>query len=295
MGVPGLWPLVQKEGYVAVLQRFPTSPPNTQYHVDILGSFFSVIRQIFINSDTAVACMKFERHLVSCRFLKASTILHLDGPSPAEKDATNKERQAKRAKALIKADNVLNKMEEAIHDQQGRLRRQEFKTLNKAIVESFYLTQELRQALVQHLHTNGWNICNCCFEADTCIGEKCRQDDIVVTRDSDSLIYSNISTIWRPSRGGYLVYSIPQVLLQLRISRAGLTALGVVSQNDYGKGIHNLGVKTNLKATRAVDNEGKDWLMVRYLHLLVLVTYSNRVYTFSLYYFDFRTIDHCEG
>ncbi|KAF9319041.1 hypothetical protein BG006_003063, partial [Podila minutissima] len=32
---------------------------------------------------------------------------------------------------------------------------------------------------------------------------------------------------------------IPQLLLQLQLSRVGLTTLGVVSQNDYGKGVHS--------------------------------------------------------
>ncbi|KAF9914374.1 hypothetical protein FBU30_002589, partial [Linnemannia zychae] len=256
MGVPGLWPLIREEGYDAILQRFPTATPNTQYHIDILGSFFSIVRRSFINSETAVACIKFEKYLVSCQFSKASTVLHLDGPSPAAKDATNKARQAKRTQALIKADSLLTKMEESVHNQHGKLRKREFITLNKAIVASFYFTQELRQALAKHLQSNGWNVCICSFEADTCIGEKCRQEDVVVTRDSDSLIYSNINTIWRPSRGGYLIYSLPQVLLKLQLSRSALTVLGVVSQNDYGKGIYNLGIKTNIKIIRLVDDKG---------------------------------------
>ncbi|KAF9915037.1 hypothetical protein FBU30_002207, partial [Linnemannia zychae] len=148
-------------------------------------------------------------------------------------------------------------MEEAIHNQHGKLRKRDFKTLNKAITNSFYFTRNLRQALAKHLRANGWNVCCCSFEADTCIGEKCRQDDVVVTRDSDSLIYNSINTIWRPSKGGYLVYSVPQVLLKIQLSRSGLTALGIVSQNDYGKGIHNLGLKTNIKIMRQIDDKGK--------------------------------------
>ncbi|KAG0061389.1 hypothetical protein BGZ92_006491, partial [Podila epicladia] len=171
----------------------------------------------------------------------------MDGPSPAEKYATNNERQTKRTKALTKANKLLTSMEETLHHE-GKLRKQQFKTLDKAIVDSFYFSHELRQALVQHLRTNGWNVCECRSEADTCIGANCKQDDIVITRDSDALIYSNINTIWRPiSRRRYLVYNIPQLLLQLQLSRAGLTTLGVVSQNDYGKGVRYMGVKSNFK------------------------------------------------
>jgi hypothetical protein len=137
MGVLGLWPFVKEEGYITILQAFPITPPlNTLYHIDILGSFFSVIHRCFLNSDTSIAYIKFEQHLISCWFPKATTILHMDGPSPAEKYATNNERQTKRAKALTKANKLLTSMEETVHHK-GRLRKQQFKTLNQAIVGSF--------------------------------------------------------------------------------------------------------------------------------------------------------------
>jgi len=80
----------------------------------------------------------------------------------------------------------------------------------------------------------------------------------VITRDSDALAYGTINTIWRPYRGSsYLVYHVPNVLHQLRLLRAGLTTLGVVSKNDYGNGIHNLGVKTNIKVIRTLLKNGK--------------------------------------
>ncbi|KAG0014588.1 hypothetical protein BGZ82_001718 [Podila clonocystis] len=150
---------------------------------------------------------------------------------------------------------LLNEMEETLHDQ-GKLRKQHFKTLDRAIVNSFYFTHELRQALVQHLRISGWNVCGCRSEADFCIGASCKQDDIVITCDSDALIYGNINTIWSPfSHGRYLVYSIPQLLPQLQLSRAGLTTLGVVSQNDYGKGVRYMGVPSNFKVIRALEEE----------------------------------------
>ncbi|KAF9921950.1 hypothetical protein FBU30_007995 [Linnemannia zychae] len=100
-----------------------------------------------------------------------------------------------------------------------------------------------------------WNVCDCNSEADICIGATCKRNDVVITCDSDSLIYGNINTVWRPfGRSRYLIYNVPQLLLHLELSRVGLTALGVVSQNDYGKGVYNTGVKTNLKVIRALEN-----------------------------------------
>ncbi|KAI7832859.1 hypothetical protein BC939DRAFT_9135 [Gamsiella multidivaricata] len=178
----------------------------------------------------------------------------MDGPSPAEKNATNEERQSKRTKALSKANKLLTNMEETLENNR-KLRKQQFKTVNKAIVDP-YFNHDLRQALAQHLVTNGWNVCRCRSEADTRIESICQQQDIVITRDSDSLIYSNITTIWRPfGRNRYLVYNVPELLRHLQLSRAGLTTLGVVTQNDYGKGIHKLGVKANFMIILALEKD----------------------------------------
>ena len=258
MGVLKLWQFIKEKGYNAIPTAFPKTPsPNTLYHIDILGSFFSVIRRCFLHPDMTVACIKLEQHLIACQFPKATTILHMDGPSSAEKNTTNKERQSKRTKALSKANKLLTNMEETLENN-GKLRKTQFKSVNKAIVDSFYFNHDLRQALVDYLVANGWNVCRCRSEADTCIGSICRQQDIVITRDSDSLIYSNITTIWRPfDRNQYLVYNVPELLRHLELSRAGLTTLGVVTQNDYGKGILQVGVKTNFKIILALEKDGK--------------------------------------
>lgn len=258
MGVLKLWPLVKEQGYIAHLKPFPTIPPlNTVYHIDILGSFFSVIRRCFLDPDTTVACDKFEEHLISCRFPKSKTILHMDGPSPDEESATNINRQSKRDKALTKGNKLLTNMEATIRNQ-GRLKKQQFKTVNKAIVDSFYFTHELRQVLVRHLRASGWIVCGCLSEADTCIGVSCKKDDIVITRDSDALIYSNINTIWRPfGRDRYLVYHVADLLRQLELSRTGLTTLGIVTQNDYGTGVYRMGIEENFKVVRALETIGK--------------------------------------
>ncbi|KAG9071582.1 hypothetical protein KI688_005795 [Linnemannia hyalina] len=181
----------------------------------------------------------------------------MDGPSPAEMNATNINRQSKRDKALTKGNQLLTTMEVTLNNH-GKLRKQQFKTLNKAIVDSFYLTHELRQVLVQHLHASGWIVCGCRSEADTCIGSNCKQDDIVITCDIDTLVYSNINTIWRPfGRARYLVYHVSDLLRQLELSRTGLTTLGIVTQNDYGKGVHKIGVKGNFKVIRALETEDR--------------------------------------
>ncbi|KAG0041162.1 hypothetical protein BGZ83_002230, partial [Gryganskiella cystojenkinii] len=179
----------------------------------------------------------------------------MDGPSPAEKGATNDERGAKRAKSLPKAKKLMTDMEDAFTNN-NKLRKQQFKAIDKAIVESFYFTHDLRRALVRYLVGNGWTVCSCASESDTCIGSECTRDEVVITRDSDALVYCNIATIWRPfGYGKCLVYDVPLLLKHVGISRAGLTTLGVVSQNDYGKGVKRLGITTNFKVISELEEK----------------------------------------
>ncbi|KAF8909126.1 hypothetical protein BGZ58_006035, partial [Dissophora ornata] len=159
MGIPGLWPLIKKEGYVAPVRTFHVSPPSNPVHVDVLGSFFSDVRRCFLRNNSEVACIKFEQYLISRHFPKTSVILHIDGPSPPAKSATNDYRRKQRQKSFDTANNLLDRMEGVVRNRnQGKLKKRDFKALGKAIAGSFYFTHDLRQELIQFLHTHGWNV-----------------------------------------------------------------------------------------------------------------------------------------
>ncbi|KAF9945327.1 hypothetical protein BGZ72_001470 [Mortierella alpina] len=94
----------------------------------------------------------------------------------------------------------------------------------------------------------------CLTNADVAIARDCRPGDIVISADSDMLAYSTISILWRPvSRGLILVYNISDLCQVLGLSRIQLTALAVVSNNDYGKNIHSLGPATNYSLIKSVE------------------------------------------
>ncbi|KAI8600553.1 hypothetical protein EDD21DRAFT_430910, partial [Dissophora ornata] len=83
---------------------------------------------------------------------------------------------------------------------------------------------------------------------------RCRSGDIVISKDSDTLVYKSISTIWRPiSRKRLIVYEIPDVLAALGISRTRLTVLGIVSRNDCNCNIPSLGSETNVSVVTTSD------------------------------------------
>ncbi|KAG0197548.1 hypothetical protein BGX33_000520, partial [Mortierella sp. NVP41] len=82
------------------------------------------------------------------------------------------------------------------------------------------------------------------------------------------LVYDTVETIWRPlARGQFLVYKRADVLRFLDISRAQLTALGVVSRNDYASNLTRLGVATNFKIVKSLGKTEADVekLVERYL------------------------------
>ncbi|KAG0281401.1 hypothetical protein BGZ95_004121, partial [Linnemannia exigua] len=74
-----------------------------------------------------------------------------------------------------------------------------------------------------------------------------QKGDSVVSVDLDLAVHSHISLVWRPiSQDRFLGYRLDEVLAAPGgISRKYLTALGIVSNNDYYKNIHVLGCETN--------------------------------------------------
>ncbi|KAK5823077.1 hypothetical protein F5H01DRAFT_129602 [Linnemannia elongata] len=258
MGIPYLWPFVRDKGYEApLLSRFPQDPlpSNAFYRVDILASFFSIIRRAYSNHDSSTANTIVAQHLASCGFPQASAVLYVDGPSPEEKRRTRDLRDMKRADALAKAEASINDMEN-IFRSGGRLRKPHFRKLAKHLNASFVWLMDSRRALAQFLQGLGWSVVECVSEADIAIASDCGAHDVVITGDSDSLVYSSIETIWRPlGRGRYLVYDMPTVLRHLEISRTALTVLGVVCRNDYSSNISRLGVSTNFKIILSLEKD----------------------------------------
>ena len=87
----------------------------------------------------------------------------------------------------------------------------------------------------------GWTVDVCETEADLAMAQDAQPDDIIISKDSDMMAYQSVKTLWRPvSNNLILVYKLPDVLATLGITRTQLTALAVVSRNDYHKNIYSL-------------------------------------------------------
>ncbi|KAF9581110.1 hypothetical protein BGW38_001992, partial [Lunasporangiospora selenospora] len=57
---------------------------------------------------------------------------------------------------------------------------------------------EDRQAFVTFMDNEGYDIILCDTEDEIDIARDCKEEDVIVSADSDLLIYANIRTMWRP-------------------------------------------------------------------------------------------------
>ncbi|KAF9934614.1 Rad2 nuclease [Modicella reniformis] len=159
------------------------------------------------------------------------------------------------------------------------MRRQHHLGIQKHLGRAFEWSHDSRQELVAFLQNRGWRVKLAEFEADLEIARDCSPDDVVLSRDSDMLAYEQVVTIWRPVKGGnVLVYNLPDVLSAIGLSRAQLTALAVVSRNDYSRNVSSLGCSTNLGIVKRFGCGGK-------VHVDTTSILMNRVYhtTISIY------------
>jgi len=183
--------------------------------------------------------------------------LYVDGSPPEEKKKTTQDREKIRSDAIQRAQTFLDFLETRVNSN-SRVRKRHFTRIIKAINTAFYWTSDSRTLFINYMRSRGWNVKECSTEADVDIARDCKPDDIVVSGDSDMLAFAaEITTIWRPiSRSQFLIYHLPSILEQLRITRAQLTALCIVSKNDYNRNIYLLGPKTNFDIVKSLEGKG---------------------------------------
>ncbi|KAK3821335.1 MAG: hypothetical protein J3Q66DRAFT_426414 [Benniella sp.] len=283
IGLKGLWDLVKEHGYRALTSLVvpaiqpPTTtgdPPTDQatvtqpsttpvVRVDVLGAFFISIRRAYTSHayDTA---HKVVEQAIQKAGIQKTAILYLDGEPTAEKLTTHSERAQKRVEAAEHAHQILLTLEDRLEKRQ-KLHKNHFKEATKSINRCFYWTLETRRDFASYMRKNGWTMRLCRFEADVDIASDCRPGDFVISSDSDMMGYGSVGTLIRAFRGKYHCYDMEGVANQLQLSREQLTALAVVSKNDYNKNISSLGPKTNIKIIRSLDGSDPETLVKGYL------------------------------
>ncbi|KAF9342758.1 hypothetical protein BGX34_007688 [Mortierella sp. NVP85] len=189
---------------------------------------------------------------------KEHTVLYIDGEDTVEKKATSESRRLSRDKAEKKATAAMNKVEEQLQHQKIPTKQTHI-DIKKNISGAFRLSLDERKQLGKYLQDRGWTVKVAETESDVAIAKDCGPLDTVLTTDSDALIYNNIKTVWRlVSKQKVHCYDVDEVCSELKLeSRAHLTALGIVSTNDYHRNIPTLGSATNLGILKEIHGSSK--------------------------------------
>ncbi|KAF9988297.1 hypothetical protein BGZ75_009701 [Mortierella antarctica] len=168
--------------------------------------------------------------------LTTAAILYLDGAGPRRKQQTLNDRTAKCREALKRAEKALATRQDRVRTGK-RVRKHHFNNVVQNAKGSFRWSNEERRLFAAWMRQAGWTVITSPFEADVAIASDCTPSDVVVSIDSDYFGYRTVHTILRPYRGNFRKYDVSQVMAQLGLSRDLLTALCVVSKNDYTSNI----------------------------------------------------------
>ena len=266
MGCLSFWRFVAAKKRYTPVHRNPHIPrtvlggPSNKFRVDMQGSFYSAIRYAysnFGNIDHAHAALLKN---LEKRFKDNTTaVLYFDGGPCEEKLETQKRRQEARVKTVEAADHHVNTFHQLVTSGK-RIRKRHFANIHKHLSNAYRWNSTARDGLVLVLRSKGWSVVQCDTEADVGIARDTVEGDIVISGDSDLFVYESVSVLWRPqSKAGYLEYQKTGVLSALGLEFAGqLTALGVVSTNDYNHSVHGLGCETNYEIIKTIKARGSD-------------------------------------
>ncbi|KAF8958121.1 hypothetical protein BGZ46_002037, partial [Entomortierella lignicola] len=266
MGLPGWFPFLRKKGYSpsSLTQSEIAAIHTNKRRVDVLGSCFRVLRGIYSNNSQDKAHDLILEEL--SKFGSPSVlVLYIDGQQADEKKQTFTVRNATRKKAAIRCSKSLDTLESWIQSN-SRVRKRHFTDVISNLSSAFYLSLTCRKDLVDFLRGAGFDARLCLTEADVAIAKDFQDSDVVISSDSDMFAYASITRVWRPiSNGLFLEYKTSDLLGTLALSRAQLTALAVVSKNDYGKNIFSLGPETNYGLIKSIVGQDPKSIVSAYL------------------------------
>ncbi|KAG0199009.1 hypothetical protein BGX31_004409, partial [Mortierella sp. GBA43] len=195
---------------------------------------------------------------------RSTAVIYIDGHDVEEKEGTHAERRTKRVEAAEATVDILEKLQACLDDNRIPPKQLHI-SAKKNLKLAFHLQYSDRVALGKALESRGWKVKVGDVEADVEIAKDCMPDDIVLTTDSDAIAYRKIKTIWRLiGRRKVLEYNMQDVCRTLSLSRAQLTALAIVSSNDYQKNIPSLGAATNLGIVKKLQAESPEEIVKLY-------------------------------
>lgn len=272
MGVVELWSILRKKKFEPGIAK--ALHHSIRYRLDLLSCLYIQIRRaICTYSDTEEAHEAIHRAL--SRFVdppqpepspltlteaQRSIVIYVDGEWPLEKHETHQKRLKDAEDALNEATGSISVLEQRVRQGKWPAKQKE-RNFTKALNKAMILTYDDKKNLAAYLKKKGWSVVLAEYEADVEIAKACDRNDIVISRDSDMLVYENVTTVWRPiTPGCFHVYDVMKATNHLALpSRSHLSALGIVSKNDYNRNIQGFGSATNLSLIKSIpwNNSGK--------------------------------------
>lgn len=218
---------------------------------------------------------------------KSNTIIYIDGSATIEKIETHQRREERRQVSLAKAQYGVRMLEDRLSQDQ-RVRRHHFTATKKHLKTAFRWSVDARSSFASYMSTKGWRVVRCRGEADVDIAMACSPTDTVLSRDSDYFAYQSVLHIWRPTGYGTRLtlscYHVPDILMALSLTRSQLTAICVVTSNDYNKNLPTLGIASNYALIKNIEG-GMNQVFLATRHVLLkalsgccLLFFSSRVF-----------------
>lgn len=261
MGVKNAWPHLKKQGLAPDYQDKVSLGASTmsKIRVDVCATLNTSIRYIYSNpTDLQEAHGQLEQWLFKIGN-KDNIRFYVDGKPAVEKKQTHANRHQVRQKSLVKADAALSNLEARLADKK-RIRKHHLTNVNKLLKQAFHWSHEDRKSFVEYMLNKNYDIVLCPTESDVLIATECQPDDAVLSGDSDLLFYKTVPLVWRPV-GSYrsrrfVPFKKDAVLEVLGLSPVQLTALAILSGNDYASNVPHLAISTNRKIVKTM-NGGK--------------------------------------
>ncbi|KAF9344550.1 hypothetical protein BGX34_005554, partial [Mortierella sp. NVP85] len=184
---------------------------------------------------------------------KEMTVIHIDGEPSIQKSAERKSRQERLNKDLAKLKDQVAKLCERKHGSPAKLFRK-CRDLYRPPPSDI-------DGIEKSLKDLGWTVCRCHHQADTHIGQICRDVSdksklAVVTGDSDLIIYDGVPNVTMPVGRAHewTTFSKDALIEDLNLpSSRHLLLTAVVTKNDYFPGIKTYGIRHNADLVRGID------------------------------------------
>lgn len=257
MGIKYAWSFLSKKGLRPSAQKSVSlTSTDSKIRVDVCSTFYSSIKFFYSNpSDLSIAHANLERLLLKTGETD-KTRFYIDGMPATEKSQTHAFRHKNRQDALVKAAATISDLESRLTGNQ-RIRKHHVATAYKNIRQGFFWSFEQRASFVQYMTEKGYDIVLCPTESDVLIATECQAHDAVISGDSDLLFYKTVPVVWRPI-GSYksrrfVPFEKSSLLKVLNLTSTQLTALAILSGNDYVLNIPHLAIATNHKIVRTLD------------------------------------------